>query len=132
MKLKKLASRALHGLRMGLTAVTLFQFCIGAPVVNAQTDESGNTTSPIKHVIVIIGENRSFDHVFATYVPKHGQKVWNLLEEGIESAVASDVGILLSSLLLVAAQNLGGNTFPVLRLFHFCCGGGGGRGGRYC
>ena len=26
--------------------------------------------TPIKHVIVIIGENRSFDHVFATYVPK--------------------------------------------------------------
>ncbi len=25
------------------------------------------TTSPIKHVIVIMGENRTFDHVFATY-----------------------------------------------------------------
>jgi phospholipase C len=86
MKFKKLASHALNGLRMGLTAVTLFQFSIGAPVVNAQPDESGNTTSPIKHVIVIIGENRSFDHVFATYVPKHGQKVWNLLEEGIVNA----------------------------------------------
>ena len=42
-----------------------------------------NTHSPIKHVIVIIGENRSFDHVFATYVPQHGQSVWNLLSEGI-------------------------------------------------
>jgi phospholipase C len=41
------------------------------------------TQSPIKHVIVIIGENRSFDHVFATYVPKTGEKVWNLLSEGI-------------------------------------------------
>jgi phospholipase C len=39
---------------------------------------------PIKHVIVIIGENRSFDHVFATYVPKSpGQTVNNLLSEGI-------------------------------------------------
>ena len=28
------------------------------------------TATPIKHVIVIIGENRSFDHVFATYKPK--------------------------------------------------------------
>jgi phospholipase C len=27
------------------------------------------TTTPIKHVIVIIGENRTFDHVFATYQP---------------------------------------------------------------
>ena len=26
----------------------------------------GKTVSPIKHVIVIIGENRTFDHVFAT------------------------------------------------------------------
>ena len=44
----------------------------------------GNTTTPIKHVIVIIGENRSFDHVFATYVPKStGQKISNLLSEGI-------------------------------------------------
>ena len=49
------------------------------------TDDEDNHT-PIKHVIVIIGENRSFDHVFATYVPKHGQTVWNLLSEGIVKA----------------------------------------------
>ena len=42
-----------------------------------------STETPIKHVIVIIGENRSFDHVFATYVPKHGETVNNLLSEGI-------------------------------------------------
>ena len=35
---------------------------------------------------MIIGENRSFDHVFATYVPKGNQKVWNLLSEGIVKA----------------------------------------------
>ncbi len=39
--------------------------------------------TPIKHVIVIIGENRSFDHVFATYVPKSGETINNLLSEGI-------------------------------------------------
>ena len=37
-------------------------------------------------MIVIIGENRSFDHVFATYVPKHGETVHNLLSEGIINA----------------------------------------------
>ena len=37
-------------------------------------------------MIVIIGENRSFDHVFATYVPKKGETVWNLLSEGIVKA----------------------------------------------
>ena len=44
------------------------------------------TVSPIKHVIVIIGENRSFDHVFATYQPLHGQTVKNLLSEHIIKA----------------------------------------------
>jgi phospholipase C len=40
-----------------------------------------------KHVIVIIGENRSFDHLFATYVPKpKGETVLNLLSEGIVNA----------------------------------------------
>jgi phospholipase C len=28
------------------------------------------TATPIKHVIIIVGENRSFDHLFAAYVPK--------------------------------------------------------------
>jgi phospholipase C len=44
------------------------------------------TTTPIKHLIVIIGENRSFDHVFATYQPKTGNTIWNLLSEGIVNA----------------------------------------------
>ena len=42
------------------------------------------TTTPIKHVIVIIGENRTFDHVFATYKPKNaGETISNLLSKGI-------------------------------------------------
>jgi phospholipase C len=41
------------------------------------------TDSPIKHVIIIMGENRTFDHVFATYVPRDGQRVDNLLSKGI-------------------------------------------------
>ena len=49
----------------------------------------GNTTTPIKHVIVIVGENRSFDHVFATYTPPHGT-VSNLLSKGIVSHLAPD------------------------------------------
>ncbi len=43
----------------------------------------GKTRTPIKHVVVIIGENRSFDHVFATYKPKNGQRIDNLLSKGI-------------------------------------------------
>src|SRR5271166_2146818 len=62
---------------------------LGAPVPAAaqppvkHAAELTPTASPIKHVIVIIGENRSFDHVFATYIPKHGETVSNLLSKGI-------------------------------------------------
>jgi phospholipase C len=45
------------------------------------------TATPIKHVIIIVGENRSFDHLFATYVPKNKKEgVLNLLSEGIINA----------------------------------------------
>ncbi len=45
-----------------------------------------NTATPIKHVIVLIGENRTFDHVYGTYEPKHKQTVRNLLSEGLVDA----------------------------------------------
>jgi phospholipase C len=46
-----------------------------------------STASPIKHVIIIVGENRSFDHLFATYVPqKNSEKILNLLSQGIIKA----------------------------------------------
>jgi phospholipase C len=41
------------------------------------------TTSPVKHVVIVIGENRSFDHIFATYKPRPGQTIDNLLSKGI-------------------------------------------------
>jgi len=44
------------------------------------------TATPIKHVIVLIGENRTFDHLFATYVPRKGETVSNLLSKGIINA----------------------------------------------
>ena len=46
-------------------------------------DQDGRTASPIKHLIVIMGENRTFDHVFATYQPRQGEHVENLLSKGI-------------------------------------------------
>ena len=50
-------------------------------------DRHSETASPIKHVIIIVGENRSFDHVYATYVPRRpGEKVQNLLSKGIINA----------------------------------------------
>ena len=45
------------------------------------------TATPIKHVIIIVGENRGFDHLFATYVPKlGGETIQNLLSEKIVNA----------------------------------------------
>ncbi len=44
-----------------------------------------NTMTPIKHVIIIVGENRTFDHLFATYTPPSGF-VNNLLSQGIVKA----------------------------------------------
>jgi phospholipase C len=84
MNFKQPIAHALHWSRIGLTSVALFQLTIGTSL--AQQTGDANTTTPIKHVIVIIGENRSFDHVFATYQPTHGQSVWNLLSEGIINA----------------------------------------------
>jgi phospholipase C len=84
MTFKRLVSRTLHGLRTGIACLAIAQFAIGLPEAQAGTPPNdAETASPIKHVIVIIGENRSFDHVFATYAPKPGQTVDNLLSKGI-------------------------------------------------
>jgi phospholipase C len=70
-----------------LAAVVATQLMVAVPArANDGNSNDGKTTSPIKHVIIIIGENRSFDHVFATYVPKKGQSVDNLLSKGIVNA----------------------------------------------
>src|SRR5262245_29793876 len=55
-------------------------------VAERDEDEHARTETPIKHVIVIIGENRTFDNVYGTYVPKRGQHVSNLLSKGIVRA----------------------------------------------
>jgi phospholipase C len=56
------------------------------PAMAATTGPNdGKTITPIKHVIIIVGENRSFDQVFATYAPPAGTAL-NLLSEGIVKA----------------------------------------------
>jgi phospholipase C len=67
-------------------SIAMFQFAFVGPLAGtAQADpqSQGQTRTPIKHVIVIIGENRTFDHIFATYVPKRGNTIDNLLSKGI-------------------------------------------------
>jgi phospholipase C len=82
MSWKDVFSKCVHSLRVCFVAITVFQFSLGGPLASsAQAQE--DTQTPIKHVIVIIGENRTFDHIFATYKPVKGQRVANLLSKHI-------------------------------------------------
>ncbi|MGB8841725.1 MAG: alkaline phosphatase family protein [Aliidongia sp.] len=74
-----------HRAALGLSVVALNAGAFAAGAAENPA-EHVPTVSPIKHVIVVIGENASFDHVFATYQPQHGQSVWNLLSLGIINA----------------------------------------------
>ncbi len=97
MTLASLVSKGVHYLRIALVGLATFQFAIAAPFASAadpaRPSPDARTTSPIKHVIVIIGENRSFDHVFATYVSPSGDSVDNLLSEGIISLGANNAAV---------------------------------------
>ena len=42
--------------------------------------------TPIQHVIVVVGENHTFDNLFGTYRPRNGQEIENLLSKGIVNA----------------------------------------------
>jgi phospholipase C len=67
--------------------------CVASTVAITNVAYAGKTTdaasklrtaSPIKHVIVLIGENRGLDHTFGVYKPKGaGQTISNFLSKGI-------------------------------------------------
>jgi len=60
------------------------------PGAQTRTVAAPSTKTPVQHVIVIIGENRTFDHVFATYQPTiPGETIDNLLSKGIIRADGS-------------------------------------------
>src|ERR1700678_3101382 len=77
-----LLTKARQHITVGASLVALL-VNMGAPTQIAAQQHPATAASPIQHVIVIIGENRSFDHVYATYVPAAGQTVSNLLSKGI-------------------------------------------------
>ncbi len=77
---------------LGVSLIALLSLGLSSSGHGADVDtaaDQAKTATPIKHVVVIIGENRSFDHIFATYVPKSGQSIKNLLSEGIVNADGS-------------------------------------------
>src|SRR6516165_1124444 len=97
MSLRQVARKSVLAIRNSAIALAVAQFSLGAPVVQAQSQNGqgengqgengqGQTVTPIKHVIVIVGENRTFDHIFATYKPVSRDSVDNLLSKGIINA----------------------------------------------
>ena len=60
--------------------------------VNSQAQETAtarHTATPIQHVIIVVGENHTFDNLFGTYRPGKGQTIDNLLSKGIVNADGS-------------------------------------------
>ena len=77
----------------GASAAVLSAFALIASVQAADPNtafDAIKTATPIKHVIIIVGENRSFDHLFATYLPRHEEEgILNLLSENIITAAGA-------------------------------------------
>jgi phospholipase C len=82
-----IADNFLRTTRAGLALVAMLQSFFGPLVQPASAANNNNAPiTPIQHVIVIVGENRTFDHLFATYQPVSSDTVNNLLSEGIVDA----------------------------------------------
>jgi phospholipase C len=78
----RMKASGLRALLLSRVAQAVLVTAATMPIAPAIADDNA-TATPIKHVIVLIGENRSFDNIYATYVPKKGQSVGNLLSRGI-------------------------------------------------
>ncbi|WP_400765273.1 alkaline phosphatase family protein [Methylosinus sporium] len=83
---------------LATTALTATSIVIAA--------KAESTRTPIKHVIIVVGENRTFDNLFGGYRPAAGQSVDNLLSKGIIKADGTP-GPNFSK----AAQNIGSDLY---------------------
>ena len=75
-----------------MTPNRLFSLCLATTALQAVTvipALAASPRTPIQHVIIIVGENHTFDNVFGTYRPQNGQKADNLLSRGIVNADGS-------------------------------------------
>jgi acid phosphatase len=77
--MNKIGSRSRGRFRFVLALASL----LCAPPAFAQTHAA---RTPIRHLIIVVGENHSFDNLFGVYQPRPGQSVRNLLSEGIVKA----------------------------------------------
>jgi phospholipase C len=91
-----------------LTATAATVTATAAPVAADRTGlalVSAPARTPIKHVVIIIGENHTFDNVFATYQPPRHQEIWNLLSEGIVTKNGTPGRNFKAATQLTATQN---------------------------
>src|SRR5215467_10939501 len=82
-------TRTISRLCASASIVTLLACGTSAHADDSAKQHAATTRTPIKHVITIIGENRSFDHVFGLYKPRRGETVANLLSQGILNEAGS-------------------------------------------
>jgi len=64
-----------------LAASALVIAAVGCAAPSGESPPIAKT--PIRHLIVVVGENMSFDNLYGTYEPPPGQTVANLLSKGI-------------------------------------------------
>lgn len=62
---------------------------IAATVPAFAKSSSVKTQTPIEHIVLIIGENHTFDNLYGTYIPKKGETVDNILSRKIINADGS-------------------------------------------
>src|SRR5271163_1406649 len=102
-------------MRRGVAAVTAIGLAtMQVGVAGAQRDpNSFPTSTPIKHLIIIFGENISFDHYFATYPnatnpasePAFFPLAWTPNVNGLSSALLSSNPNLLNAANSTGAAN---------------------------
>ncbi len=68
-----------------VVSLALLSQTLLSPLAFAMDNEKNEnrTKTPIEHLIVVIGENHTFDNIFGGYQPVHGQSIDNLLSRGI-------------------------------------------------
>lgn len=67
-------------MKTGMTGTFLLSLIAATPMLAHATPKAA---TPIEHVIVLVGENRTFDNLYGVYKPPQGQTIWNLLSQGI-------------------------------------------------
>ncbi|MEI6226689.1 MAG: phosphoesterase, partial [Deltaproteobacteria bacterium] len=80
-------------MRTGIVATAaLASFLAALPGTGRADDEhsrSARSRSPIDHVLVVVGENHTFDNLFGVYRPRGEARVHNLLSQRIVRADGS-------------------------------------------